>query len=62
MQRIVADLEEEGYLTRFRVGRRNYYEVHPHRRFRHSVVAHREVGALLELVLGTRVPGKSRRT
>ena len=54
VQRIVADLEEAGYLTRVRRGRRNHYEVHADRALRHSVVAHREVGVLLELILGPR--------
>lgn len=27
--RLVAELESAGYLTRHRVGRRNFYEVHP---------------------------------
>jgi predicted transcriptional regulator len=52
VQRIVTDLERAGYLSRAREGRRNRYEVHADRRFRHPVVAHREVSALLELMLG----------
>ncbi len=51
VQRIVADLEEGGYLSRSRQGRRNHYEVHPDRPLRHAVEAHREVGVLLELIL-----------
>jgi predicted ArsR family transcriptional regulator len=62
VQRIVADLEEAGYLSRSREGRRNHYEVHAERPLRHSVVAHRDVGLLLELILGPRVPGKSEKT
>jgi hypothetical protein len=50
--RIVADLEEGGYLSRSREGRRNHYEVHAHRGLRHPVAAHCEVGALLDLILG----------
>lgn len=33
--RIVCDLETDGYLTRHRLGSRNYYELHPHRPLRH---------------------------
>lgn len=58
VQRIVADLEEAGYLSRAREGRRNRYEVHTDRRFRHPVVVHREVGVLLDL-LGSNLPEDS---
>jgi len=56
VHRIVSDLEEAGYLTRSKEGRRNRYEIHVHRRLRHPVVAHRELNALLDLILG---PGPS---
>lgn len=51
VQRIVADLEAGHYLERIRTGRRNRYEVHSERSLRHPVEAHRDVGALLALVL-----------
>ncbi len=51
VQRIVADLEAGRYLERARSGRRNRYEVHPEAPLRHPVEAHRDVGALLALVL-----------
>jgi DNA-binding MarR family transcriptional regulator len=50
-QRIVADLVEERYVTRRRVGRRNVYEVQPARLMRHRLARHRQVGAFLELML-----------
>ena len=50
-QRIVADLAEESYVTRLRVGRRNVYEVEPARLMRHRLARHRQVGAFLELML-----------
>lgn len=56
VQRIVADLEAGGYLVRSRVGRRNRYEVHPERPLRHPIEAHRDVGALLALVLPAASP------
>ncbi len=50
-QRIVADLVEEGYVRRRRVGRRNVYEVERGRLMRHRLARHRRVGAFLELML-----------
>jgi DNA-binding IclR family transcriptional regulator len=38
--RIVAELVEEGFVSRERVGRRNRYEVHPERRFDHPTLTH----------------------
>lgn len=51
VQRIVAELEEGGYLTRERSGRRNRYRVHAERPLRHSVEAHRSVADLLAIIL-----------
>jgi DNA-binding IclR family transcriptional regulator len=52
VQRIVADLERAGYLTRTRVGRRNQYRLHAERPMRHPVQRHRQVGDLLGLLSG----------
>lgn len=61
VQRIVADLEEGGYLSRRKEGRRNHYEVHADRPLRHSVESHNDVGVLLELMLGSgEVPRNAR--
>jgi DNA-binding IclR family transcriptional regulator len=49
--RIVNDLVEAGYLTRHRLGRRSYYEVHPERPLRHSAEQDSEVGDLLRALL-----------
>lgn len=49
-QRIVADLVEDGYITRTRVGRRNYYELHPDAPLRRWPLEHLPVRALLSLV------------
>lgn len=46
---IVSDLEEAGYVTRQRVGRRNTYVVHPDRPFRHPAEAGHEVADLLSI-------------
>ena len=52
VQRIVADLERAGYLSRVREGRRNRYELHADLPLRHPVEAHREVRDLIALILG----------
>ena len=44
---IVGDLEEAGYVTRTRTGRRNHYVVHADRPFRHPAEAGHDVAALL---------------
>jgi DNA-binding Lrp family transcriptional regulator len=44
---ILRDLEDAGYLTRTRCGRRTHYEVVPHRPFRHPGEADREVDELI---------------
>lgn len=49
-QRIVSDLDEEGYISTERVGRRNRYRVHPEQPLRHPVEGHRRAGALLTLI------------
>ncbi len=48
VQRIVAELEEGGYLTHERVGRRNHYEVHAELPLRHPLEDHLAIGALLK--------------
>lgn len=53
VQKIVADLEAAGFLTRIREGRRNHYEVFRDRPLRHALSAHQTVGALLDLILAT---------
>lgn len=48
-QRIVAELEEAGYLTHDRVGRRNHYRVSLNVGLRHPHEQDVEVGLLLDL-------------
>lgn len=50
-QRIVAELVEEGYVKRVRVGRRNQYEVNIDQRLRHPETDHAAVGSLLEMLI-----------
>jgi DNA-binding IclR family transcriptional regulator len=47
IQRIIADLEEGGYLTHERDGRRNLYRVRANRPLRHPIEAHQTLAALL---------------
>ncbi|MFA5884078.1 MAG: helix-turn-helix domain-containing protein [Acidimicrobiia bacterium] len=49
-QRIVAELEAEGYLDVRRVGRRNVYRVHRNRPLRHPAERHHKVGDLLQVL------------
>ncbi|WP_222720871.1 helix-turn-helix transcriptional regulator [Actinomadura sp. HBU206391] len=48
-QAIVTDLEQAGYLTRVRVGRRNHYTIDSTRRFRHPAEADHRIEGLLNL-------------
>ncbi len=50
--RIVCELEADGYLTRHRVGARNFYEIHPDRSLRLPESPDLDVGALLRLLIG----------
>lgn len=52
VQRIVTDLEAGKVLDRIRDGRRNHYTIHRSRPLRHPIEQHRNVGALLEMVIG----------
>lgn len=54
VQRIVTDLEGEGYLAVFKQGRRNRYRVHCHMPLRHPMERHRTVSALIGLVLDSK--------
>jgi DNA-binding Lrp family transcriptional regulator len=49
-QRIIADLLEEGYLSREKVGRRNRYELHGDLPLRHPLAGGSSVSVLLKLV------------
>lgn len=51
VQRIVTDLEGEGYLQVSKEGRRNRYKVNFDLPLRHPMERHRSVKALIDLVL-----------
>jgi DNA-binding MarR family transcriptional regulator len=53
VQRIIHDLEAEGYLAISKEGRRNRYEVRLGLPLRHPIERHRTVAALIELVVGS---------
>ena len=59
---IVHDLEQAGYLTRTRDGRRNRYEVHEDLPLRHPQHRHRTVGELIRFLEERPEPRASRRT
>src|SRR5437763_1426148 len=48
--RIISQLEEAGYLSHERVGRRNHYRVHPDLPLRRSIQGDQPVWALLTLL------------
>jgi DNA-binding MarR family transcriptional regulator len=52
VQRIVADLENAGYLLHERDGRRNRYEVRAAAPLRHPVEQHCRIAGLIQLVNG----------
>ena len=49
-QRIVAELEEAGYIRHERVGRRNHYEILVDTPLRHPIEDHLTVGRLFSLL------------
>ena len=57
VQRIVSELEAAGYVERIREGRRNRYKVHGELPLRHPVEGHRDLNALIKLILGAK-PGR----
>jgi hypothetical protein len=52
-QAIIADLEEAGYITRRRVGRRSAYTIHAGQSFRHQSQDGLLVGPFLALLAGS---------
>lgn len=47
--RIVADLCDEGFVSRTRVGRRTVYDIHPDKHFRHPALRSEVIGPLLQI-------------
>ena len=61
VQRILTDLETEGYLKRAREGRRNHYRVRSRLPLRHPLEEHRTSDDLLRLGKGPRARHGQRR-
>jgi DeoR/GlpR family transcriptional regulator of sugar metabolism len=58
---IVNDLEDAGYLTRTRDGRRNLYRVHEDMPLRHPRHSHHTVGELIGFLEAPRQPPATRK-
>jgi len=52
-QRIVADLVEDGFVERKRIGRRNHYSIDRRAKMRHPAQVNQEIGELLDLLGST---------
>lgn len=50
VQRIIQDLEEEGFIRIEKVGRQNHYQVLTNQPLRHPIESHRNIGDLLGLI------------
>jgi DNA-binding transcriptional ArsR family regulator len=50
VQRIIADLEQAGFLDREKLGRRNRYRIRSNQALRHPIESHHTVGELIALV------------
>lgn len=61
VQRIVSELEEGGYLTHQREGRRNHYAVNASLPLRHAIERHCDVADLLEALLDVPARRRTRR-
>jgi DNA-binding IclR family transcriptional regulator len=51
--RVLADLVEEGYVVRERLGRRNRYRIESSRRMRHPALQEHHIGELLQTLAPT---------
>ena len=52
VQRIVSDLEENGYLTRGKIGRRNTYEIHESKLLKGKLEKRVKVGDFIDFMFG----------
>lgn len=50
VQRIIRELEEDGFLEKEKVGRQNHYKILRDRPLRHPIESHRQIGDLLDLI------------
>lgn len=54
VQRIIAELEQGGFIERKKVGRNNHYLIRAKSPLRHPIESHRTLGDLLNLLQGAR--------
>ena len=54
VQRIIADLEQDGFIEREKVGRKNQYRILVKRPLRHPIESHRSIGDLIALIVSNR--------
>lgn len=50
VQRIIAELEEDGFIKKEKVGRQNHYGIRNRSPLRHPIESHRTIGDLLKLI------------
>lgn len=58
VQQIVADLVEEGYVEKVKLGRRNQYRLADHRNFRHRLESEVRIEDFLTLMTGSVTSGR----
>lgn len=51
VQRIIADLEQDGFIKREKVGRKNQYHILVKHPLRHPIEAHRTIGDLIAMIV-----------
>jgi len=51
VQRIIADLEHDGFIERERIGRKNHYRILTKRPLRHPIESHRTIGDLIATIV-----------
>lgn len=52
VQRIVSELEEDGYVTREKAGRQNTYRLNLDRPLRHPIEGHRSIADVVKVIVG----------
>jgi len=50
VQRIIADLEGDGFIEREKIGRKNHYQIITEQPLRHPIESHRTIGELLAMI------------
>lgn len=51
VQRIIADLERDGFIEREKIGRKNHYRISVSQALRHPIESHRTIGDLIALIV-----------